>query len=79
MALAGRFGVHKKTITTHLQRLAVPRRYRLLDQSDARLAAELYGRGWSFARLGAKFGVAPNKVQLALRWVGEPMRPRPGR
>jgi lambda repressor-like predicted transcriptional regulator len=78
-ALAEQFGVHKKTVSAHLQRAGVPRRYRLLGDAEVMEAVGLYATGWSLARLEARYEVQPNTVRRALRAAGVATRPRPGR
>jgi transposase-like protein len=77
--LAERFGVHRKTVSAHLQRAGVPRRYRLLGDEEVMEAVGLYSTGWSLARLGPRYDVQPNTVRRAVRAAGVVTRPRPGR
>jgi DNA-binding transcriptional ArsR family regulator len=77
--LASRFGVHERTVSAHLERGGVGRRYRLLDDTAVEVAAGLYSEGWSLARVGQHFGVQAGTVLRALRLAGVPTRPRVGR
>lgn len=75
--LAGRFGIHRTTVMTHLDRHGVERRtgnvQRRIDE-----ALRLYESGWSLARIGTEFGVNAETARRALRGAGVSMRPRPG-
>jgi transposase-like protein len=77
--LAARFGIHEHTVSAHLERKGVRRRYRMLDDAAVEVAAGLYREGWSLARVGRHFGVQAGTVLRALRLAGVPTRPRVGR
>ena len=77
--LAGRFQVHQHTVSAHLERRGVRRRYRLLDDAAVEVAAGLYAEGWSLARVGRHFGVQPGTVLRALRLAKIATRRRVGR
>lgn len=77
--LADRFGIHRDTVSTHLDRAGVPIRTRCgLSPGDVDEAARLYQEGWSGARLAKKFGVSDHTIRATLRNVGVRIRPRRG-
>ena len=77
--LAGRFEIHEHTVSAHLERGGVRRRYRLLDDVAVEAASHQYAQGWSLARNGARFGVQAGTVLRAFRAAGVATRPRVGR
>ena len=64
-----KFGVHRLTVTAHVQRHGVELRQVGLAPEDITTAALLYGQGWSLARLGER-GTA-----WTPRLYGEPCEP----
>ena len=72
--LAKKFGVHRLTVTAHLQRHGVELRQVGLAPEDITTAALLYGQGWSLARLGERYSVDSTTVWRALRAAGVEMR-----
>jgi lambda repressor-like predicted transcriptional regulator len=77
--LAIEFGVHRTTVTQHLQRNGVPLRRRGLDDQQVDQAMHLYRQGWSLARVGARLHVDTHTVRTVLRARGVPMRDIHGR
>ena len=73
--LAARFGVNRKTVSAHLERQGVPRRYRLLSGDVLDDAVGLYEAGLSLVDVGARLSVSPNTVLNALRTAGVSRRP----
>jgi DNA-binding CsgD family transcriptional regulator len=65
--LGRHFGISRKTVSAHLQRAGVPRRYRLLDADAVAEASRLYQAGLSLARIAGHFKVSVGTVQTALR------------
>lgn len=76
--VATQFGIHKNTVTDHLERRGVPRRLQSLTHSQVDKAAKLYKHGWSLARIGEHFQVDPSTVWRAFRRARVKMRPRAG-
>jgi lambda repressor-like predicted transcriptional regulator len=76
--LARRFGLHRYTVTTILQREGVTLRPRGIHPDDLAEVIRLYQDGWALARLAAKFEVSPSTVTNTLRRAGVSIR-RPGR
>jgi transposase len=79
--LAREFGVHRRTVADHLERLGVARRVNLpkLTSTDIKRAASQYRAGDSLATVGKMLHVDASTVQRALKRVGVAIRPRPGR
>lgn len=79
--LAREFGVHRRTVADHLERLGVARRVNLpkLTPTDIERAAIQYRAGDSLATVGKMLHVDASTVQRALKRAGETIRPRPGR
>jgi hypothetical protein len=77
--LAIEFGVHRTTVTQHLQRNGVPLRRRGLDDPQIDQAVHLYRQGWSLARIGTSLSVDAHTVRTALRARGVQMRDTRGR
>jgi hypothetical protein len=67
--LATVFGISRTTVMGHLDRAGVERRSRVIDRHLTE-AAELYGRGWSLARIGKHFGVDAGEGVAAFRRTG---------
>ena len=79
--LARKFGVHRRTVADHLERLGVARRVNLLKltQADIERAISQYQAGDSLATVGKILNVGASTVQRALKRAGVAIRPRPGR
>lgn len=65
--LAAEFGIERRTVSAHLHRRGVPMRRRGLSLAQKEEALTLRDRGWSLARIGARFDVAPGTVLNGLR------------
>ncbi len=65
--LAAEFGIERRTVSAHLHRRGVPMRRRGLSLAQKEGALTLRDRGWSLARIGARFDVAPGTVLNGLR------------
>lgn len=77
--LATRFGIHRTTVSQHLDRNGVTLRRRGLDDEQVDQAVHLYRRGWSLARIGAHLEADAHTVRSALRARGVQMRKANGR
>jgi hypothetical protein len=77
--LAGRFGIHRVTVSAHLHRQGILIRQRGLDDEDVDHAVHLYAQGWSVARIGTRLGVDGGTAWSALRMRGVRMRDTHGR
>jgi IS30 family transposase len=69
--LAAEFGVTRQTVSRHLKRRGVAMRRQGIAERDRAEAARLRGQGWSYARLGERFGVDGRTVWSFLR-KGQP-------
>ena len=78
--LAREYGVHRRTVADHLERLGIVRRVNLakLTTAAVRRAATRYRAGESLATVGRALNVDASTVQRALKRAGVPLRPRPG-
>jgi transposase-like protein len=78
--LAVHFGIHRTTVTGHLDRHGVPRRSEQTSWDDEILtqAAELFETGTSLGDVAHKFGVDAQTVANRFRRAGVPVRPRRG-
>jgi len=78
--LAREFGVHRRTVADHLERLGIARRVNLpkLTPTDIERAVSLYQAGDSLATVGKTLNVDASTVQRALKRAGVSIRPRPG-
>ncbi len=78
--LARQFGVHRRTVADHLERLGVARRVNLprLTPPDIERAVSRYQAGDSLATVGKALNVDPSTIQRALRRAGVAIRARPG-
>lgn len=65
--LAGRFGIHRTTVAEHLRRQAVARRRPGLTDRELDQARTLRMEGWSYQRLGERFGCDAETVRQRLR------------
>ena len=77
--LAERFGIHRTTAITILDRHGIHRRYRLLQGEALQVAFELYAAGRSLAEVGRHFGLDPSTVQRTFAREGIPRRDTHGR
>src|SRR5665213_1221885 len=78
--LARKFGVHRRTVADHLERLGVARRVNLpkLTPTDIARAVSQYQAGDSLATVGKTLNVDASTVQRVLKRAGVAIRPRPG-
>ena len=78
--LAADYGVHRTTVTSHLDRHGVPRHSEQTAWNDKILshAAELYATGRSLADVADQFGVDAQTVANRFRRAGVTVRPRRG-
>ena len=78
--LAGEFGIHRTTVSGHLDRHGIPRHSEQTAWDDETLdeAAELYATGLSLAAVANRFGVDPQTVANRFRRAVIPIRPRRG-
>jgi len=78
--LAREFGVHRRTVADHLERLGIARRVNLpkLAPADIEQAVSKYQAGDSLATVGKVLNVDASTVQRALKRAGVAIRPRPG-
>ena len=78
--LAEEFGIHRTTVTTHLERHGVPRRActRRLTDADVQQAAWHYAAGESLLDVGRRYEVDPATIAREFRTAGIKIRPRRG-
>ena len=78
--LAVEFGIHRTTVSGHLDRHGIPRHSEQTAWDDETLdeAAELYATGLSLAAVANRFGVDPQTVANRFRRAVIPIRPRRG-
>ena len=78
--LAREFGIHRRTVADHLERLGIPRRVNLpkLSPSEVKRAAIRYRAGESLANVGKALNVDASTIQRSLKRVGVQIRPRRG-
>ena len=78
--LAVEFGIHRTTVTAHLDRHGVPRHSEQTAWGDniLREAAKLYATGMSLADVAHQFEVDPQTVANRFRRAGVAVRPRRG-
>ena len=78
--LAVRFGIHRTTVSGHLDRHGVPRHSEQATWDDENLkqAAELYATGLSLAAVAHRFGIDAQTVANRFRRAGVAVRPRRG-
>jgi hypothetical protein len=78
--LAVDFGIHRTTVTGHLDRHGIPRHSEQTAWDDEILtqAADLYATGLSLADVGHRFGVDAQTVASRFRRAGVTVRPRRG-
>jgi len=74
--LAAEFGIHRTTVTGHLDRHRVPRHSKQTawDDDILKQAAELYATGLSLAAIAHRFGVDPQTVATRFRRAAIPVR-----
>jgi len=77
--LASEFQINKSTVSGHLDRAGVARRWRKLRSADVQEAKHLYASGLSLAKVAERFGVHASTVHSALRKAGVQMRDTQGR
>jgi len=77
--LAAQFQIHRDTVSRHLERVQVPRRYRPLTADQVEAAVNLYASGQSLAMVGRQLGCNANTVRLVLIRAGVPRRDSQGR
>ena len=76
--LSDRFGKHRRTISTELERRGVARRYRLVEGKRLQQAIQSYQDGMSVISISKELGVAGDTVHKALTKAGVKLRPRRG-
>jgi DNA-binding CsgD family transcriptional regulator len=76
--LAAQFGIHRVTVGQHLARRGVRMRMRGLDAEQWPEVQRLRAEGWSYVRLGERFGVAPSTVRNFVPRGGQAGRHRHG-
>ena len=74
-ALAEAFDITRQTVSQVLDRHDVPRRYRLLGESDISEAHELYKQGLSLSDVGERVGASARTVRNAFGKAGFETRP----
>lgn len=75
--VAREFGATRQTVGSHLAARGIET-VRRMSEADIMTAAELYREGHSAATIGRRLGFDPQTVLNGLRYVGIPIRPRPG-
>jgi len=73
--LALLYGISRQTVSSILERHGVPRRRRSLSSEEVSIAADLYNKGRSLAKIGKEFQMDAGTVHDALRIAGITMRP----
>jgi DNA-directed RNA polymerase specialized sigma24 family protein len=76
--LAAEFKLHRFTVSLHLDRQDVSKRYQGLTASQTEEVAQRYTNGESLAVVGARFNVDAATVRRALSAHGVQVRPRRG-
>lgn len=76
--LGPRFGIDRRTGGQILTRNGVPTKHPGLTEGDIDQAVQLYGEGWSLARIGERLGVTATTVHRRLRERGVAMRSTSG-
>jgi IS30 family transposase len=74
--LADQFGIHRTTVTTHLQREGMPTRTGGLGTDDVDEVVHLYQQGWSARKLAKRFGVSDHTIAAELKRSGIQVRTR---
>lgn len=77
--IAKKYGVHRATISGHLDRAGVSRRPRSLSEAQIDEAVELYESGLSLEKIGNRLGFDSTTVLKELRLRGVRMRDTHGR
>ncbi|MCL2467833.1 MAG: hypothetical protein FWF02_04470 [Micrococcales bacterium] len=70
--LGAQFGVGRQTVSVHLRRRGVTMRMGGVLPADCPELLRLRDQGWSFARLGERFGVDPDTARRVVRLAGRP-------
>ena len=65
--LAEEFGIHRDTVGKILRRQGVARRYGVVTGEVLAEAIRLHEEGWTFERLGERYGVNASTVYRAIR------------
>lgn len=55
--LAASFGIHRNTVSQHLEQHEVPRRYHQMTDVDLERAAELHASGLNLTQVAAQMGI----------------------
>ncbi|HZJ05061.1 MAG TPA: hypothetical protein VFD59_06280 [Nocardioidaceae bacterium] len=74
VALAKAYGVHRSTVTAHLDRRGARRRLGLTDEQVQR-AGRLYLRGITLDEIAAELGTSQRTAGRAVASLGVPRRP----
>lgn len=74
--VAGKFGIHRTTVSSILRRHQVPLRRQGLSVDQVALASRLYVEGLSLVRVAERFGCDAETVRQAFIWAGVRVRPR---
>ena len=74
VTLAQAYGVHRSTVTAHLDRRGARRRLGLTDEQVER-AGRLYQRGMTLDEVAAELGTSQRTVGRAVASLGVPRRP----
>ena len=76
--LASAYGIHRHTVSAHLERQGIQRRgpnRKLTDEQCAKIA-DLYSAGRSLAQIGEQFGAHAKTISNELRKLGVKIRPQ---
>ena len=77
--LVTKYGIHKDTVSRHLEAAGVPRRgwQRRLTDTQVEKASDLYTKEkWSLAKLGQHYGVSASTIRSELLRTGLILRKR---
>ena len=77
--LAKKYGVHRATISGHLDRAGVSKRSRSMDEAQIDEAVQDYATGQSLEKIGHRLGFDSTTVLKELRLRGVKMRNTQGR
>jgi DNA-binding CsgD family transcriptional regulator len=77
--LARRFGVHRATISGHLDRAGVTKRLRSMSEAQIDIAVQDYAAGQSLEKIGNRLGFDSTTVLKELRLRDVKMRDTHGR
>lgn len=75
--IAGKYGIHRSTVTAHLRRREVPGTCGGLDPEQRAEALRLYRKGLSLREVSRRMGTGRKLVRAALVAEGEEIRTRP--